>query len=349
VHADTSLSRTITKNKEVLIKSSKIGPGYYDVRQIVDPLNPLLKATPSVFFGQIKSGAISTWSKHNFLPSVTAAQAAIESGWGTSGLTSQANNLFGIKGSYHGQYIIMPTKEWVGDHYIIVNAKFRKYPTWAASVEDHGSFFTDNSRYHNLLGLKDYRQVARLVQQDGYATDPNYANTIISIIEQYGLQAWDQEAFNEATMPAIYPHSALDTSVITMKYDSNHGAISFHSDGSPQTQANQSVLTNNSSWHTSGSKVINGQEMFLVGNDEYVPLKYTTVGYDQIITINCAPNQGVYAYHLNGNIFSGSDSVLRSGSKWKFISAATINGEVMYEIATNEYVPKRYTQFGNGF
>lgn len=185
-----------SQSKVPLVQNQGIGQGFYSPNQKLTMPNPMLRTDPTTFFNSIKQGAIDTWGKHNFLPSVTAAQAAIESGWGTSGLTAEANNLFGIKGRYNGQYVIYPTQEWINGHYVTINAEFRKYPNWATSVEDHGNFFTDNPRYHNLLGLTDYKQVANLVQQDGYATDPNYAATIIRVIEQYGLQEWDQEAFN---------------------------------------------------------------------------------------------------------------------------------------------------------
>ena len=49
------------------------------------------------FIEQISKGAISGWRKYKVLPSITIAQAIIESGWGTSGLTVNAKNLFGIK------------------------------------------------------------------------------------------------------------------------------------------------------------------------------------------------------------------------------------------------------------
>lgn len=75
------------------------------------------------------------------MPSITAAQAILESGWGSSRLSQEANNLFGIKGRYNGQYVLMPTLEWSGGSWVTVNAEFRKYPDWATSVEDNGNFF----------------------------------------------------------------------------------------------------------------------------------------------------------------------------------------------------------------
>lgn len=148
------------------------------------------------FLNAIKAGAIETWRKYRVLPSVTAAQAILESGWGKSQLAQSGYNLFGIKGSYNGQSVYFKTNEWNGSQYITVTAAFRKYPSWAASLEDHGAFLVENSRYANLLGLTDYRRVATLMQQDGYATSPTYASSLINLIQQYGLQAWDQEALS---------------------------------------------------------------------------------------------------------------------------------------------------------
>lgn len=149
---------------------------------------------PAQFFAAIKPGAIASWSK-GVLPSVTAAQAAIESAWGSSALAQPPNNnLFGIKGSYNGQFVWFPTREYYG-YWTTINAAFRKYPNWSASVLDHASFFVDNSRYHNLLYVRDYATFATLVQRDGYATAPNYASSIIATIQANGLAAWDQEAF----------------------------------------------------------------------------------------------------------------------------------------------------------
>ncbi len=175
------------------VKSNNtLGPGYYD--DIV--ITPRLAGYQDQFFSEIKAGAISGWQKYGVLPSITAAQAILESGWGRSQLSTQGNNLFGIKGSYNGQSIMFPTQEWGPNGYYTVNAAFRKYPNWSASVEDHGRFLDENSRYSNLLGERDYQKVARLLQQDGYATDPNYANALINMVNSYGLQSWDQEVAN---------------------------------------------------------------------------------------------------------------------------------------------------------
>ena len=156
-----------------------------------------LSARNVQFLESIHQGAVDGWKQFGVLPSLTGAQAIIESGWGQSALTTQGHNLFGIKGSYNGQSVTMPTYEYYGGRYVQINDAFRAYPSNYESIVDHGRFLKENSRYSNLIGQKDYQTVTRLIRQDGYATDPQYTNTLNRVIRQYNLTAWDQEAFND--------------------------------------------------------------------------------------------------------------------------------------------------------
>ena len=156
-----------------------------------------LSARNVQFLESIHQGAVDGWKQFGVLPSLTGAQAIIESGWGQSALTTQGHNLFGIKGAYNGQSVTMPTYEYYGGRYVQINDAFRAYPSNYESIVDHGRFLKENSRYSNLIGQKDYQTVTRLIRQDGYATDPQYTNTLNRVIQQYNLTAWDQEAFND--------------------------------------------------------------------------------------------------------------------------------------------------------
>ncbi|WP_338324063.1 glycoside hydrolase family 73 protein, partial [Limosilactobacillus fermentum] len=144
----------------------------------------------------IKQAAIDGWKKYGVLPSVTAAQAILESGWGKSTLATEAYNLFGIKGSYNGQSVTMLTAEYGSSGYYYIYDQFRKYPSYYQSIEDHGYFLVSNSRYSNLLWNRNYSTVTYLLHEDGYATDPNYASSLNSVITANGLTSWDYEAFN---------------------------------------------------------------------------------------------------------------------------------------------------------
>lgn len=156
--------------------------------------------TSETFLAKIKPMVIADMRSSKILASLTAAQAFIESGKGNSGLTQKANNLFGIKGDYNGQYVTMPTKEYVNGQYVTVNAKFRKYPSWAESIADHSALFNRASRYANLRGCVDYRLACKYVKEDGYATSPTYTQTLTKTIETYKLYNWDREAVGESVL-----------------------------------------------------------------------------------------------------------------------------------------------------
>ena len=145
------------------------------------------------FLAKIKDDVIADMQNTGILASLTAAQAFIESNKGNSGLTQKANNLFGIKGTYNGQSVTMKTKEYVNGKYVVVDAQFRKYPSWRDSIEDHSFLFLRLKRYSNLIHERDYKEACRKVQADGYATSLSYALTLINIIEKYKLYEWDTE------------------------------------------------------------------------------------------------------------------------------------------------------------
>ncbi|MEN3240347.1 glycoside hydrolase family 73 protein, partial [Fructilactobacillus sanfranciscensis] len=148
------------------------------------------------FINQLAPGAQNTWNEYGVLPSVSMAQAIVESAWGQS---APGNNLYGIKGDYNGKYTIQSTQEYYNGHYVTIQDKFRAYPDLATSVEDHGNFLAVNPRYSNLLYSKDYAYVCQMLQADGYATDPNYANTLISIISYNNLNRFDNGSSQPST------------------------------------------------------------------------------------------------------------------------------------------------------
>jgi hypothetical protein len=143
------------------------------------------------FINQVKDGAVSAMKNQKILASLTIAQAILESGWGESELAKAANNLFGIKRWGYLDYVEMPTTEYRSGEPNQEKAEFRKYSSWDYSIADHTAFLLQNDRYKNLIGVKDYKQACTLIQQDGYATDSNYANLLIQIIEENDLQKYD--------------------------------------------------------------------------------------------------------------------------------------------------------------
>lgn len=152
--------------------------------------------TDKTFFEVLKPYVIQDMQESGILASLTAAQAFIESNKGNSGLTTKANNLFGIKGTYNGQSVKMLTTEYYNGAKCKVYANFRKYPSWAESIADHSGLFNRLARYKNLRGETDYIKACNYVQADGYATSPVYSTTLLNCINKYGLYNWDSEALN---------------------------------------------------------------------------------------------------------------------------------------------------------
>ncbi|WP_322630300.1 glucosaminidase domain-containing protein [Aedoeadaptatus coxii] len=137
--------------------------------------------------------------KLNVLPSVTIAQAILESGWGRSELAKNAHNLFGIKASkdWKGKTYAKKTKEQkpTGEVYEIV-ADFRAYDNIAESILDHDAFFVSTEwrrkNYGPVLNAKNYKDQAKALQSCGYATALDYGKQLIGLIERLGLQQYDK-------------------------------------------------------------------------------------------------------------------------------------------------------------
>lgn len=146
------------------------------------------------FIKKLAPGAKKVQKKYKVLASLVIAQGCLESGFGSSDLSKQAYNLFGIKGTYNGKYVLMWTKEQDKQgNETRVQAPFRKYPSFAESLEDLGSLYTRLSRYKAVVGEKDYQKATAAVAKGGYATDINYAMKLNSIIFTYKLTQYDND------------------------------------------------------------------------------------------------------------------------------------------------------------
>lgn len=149
---------------------------------------------PADFIGAIAPAAQQLMKTAGIPASVTIAQAALESGWGTSELAVKACNLFGCKADsgWHGEIININTKEYLAGKWCMVPAKWRKYPDWEACIADRGAFFHKNPRYTQALTCKDCDSFTLAIQAAGYATDPNYAAKVLAVIRSHNLSQFDK-------------------------------------------------------------------------------------------------------------------------------------------------------------
>ena len=120
--------------------------------------------------------------------SITLAQGILESGYGEGTLAKKANNHFGIK--CH--------KEWKGKSITHDDDEkdecFRSYKNPLRSYRDHSLFLVDRDRYSSLFTLnrKGYKGWSLGLKAAGYATDPKYADKLISLIERFNLTRFDE-------------------------------------------------------------------------------------------------------------------------------------------------------------
>ncbi len=152
------------------------------------------------FINEISPLACENYEKYNILPSITVAQAILESSWGESELTKYSNNLFGIKADsrWSGNIVKASTLENYDDKIV---ASFRKYNSLEESIDDHGKFLSENKRYEEsgLFKAHHYITQAQALEDAGYATKQNesgeliYADLLTDVIRKYNLQLLDRE------------------------------------------------------------------------------------------------------------------------------------------------------------
>lgn len=119
-------------------------------------------------------------------PAAIVAQAVGEAGWLAK--SAIGNNLFGIKAdsSWHGARQLRRTWEHEGGIDVPQDAWFRDYSTLADGIMDHFLFLKNNTRYANAFDFNDSKNDQEYfhdLQADGYATAPNYADTLCDILE----------------------------------------------------------------------------------------------------------------------------------------------------------------------
>lgn len=134
---------------------------------------------------------------YDLLPSITIAQACLESNYGQSDLSQKYNNLFGVKGTNPNTSAVMTTKEYVKDKWVTVKARFQIYDSYEASIRAHARLLQNGTtwnhdQYKHVLAAKDYKTQAKALVTDGYATDPDYADKVINLIEQFDLEKYDK-------------------------------------------------------------------------------------------------------------------------------------------------------------
>jgi hypothetical protein len=171
------------------------------------------------YLDQYQEIAVIEMHRTGIPASIKLAQGLLESNWGRSELAVKSNNHFGIKcsGNWEGD-----THYRYDDDYDEQGKKmkscFREYEHAEESFADHSRFLTDpakSARYGFLFEYPadDYVSWAHGLKKAGYATDPKYAEKLITIIEKYDLHQYDLHQFPDEAIAEL-PESGYSVQYI---------------------------------------------------------------------------------------------------------------------------------------
>lgn len=246
---------------------------------------------------------------YNIFPEVMMGQAILESGWGQSRLSKQSKNIFGVKVPYNeigqGKGDLYDTKEFIDGKYVTVKAEFRRFNTYEESLRQYLSLL--NGNHYNKFKVNkatNYKDQLARIKNAGYATDPNYVNSVLNVIEKnilpkyaynkvltanysdtkvsYPKNSWvnknGNRYFSDSNgnlIKGIYNiginkyYFANDGKLKTdTKVITNKGAYIIGSNGIMSPVVNRWIQVNSNSYHTDSKGLLN-KGLFLIENRHY--------------------------------------------------------------------------------
>lgn len=142
------------------------------------------------FLRAIAPAALRAGRTHGIPPSITLAQAALESGWGRSRLARLHHNLFGVKATGRQPAVVFPTQEQTPHGVRMVRVGFRVFESDSASLAHHARLLSEDKRYAAARDAAEWPEYLRAIAPV-YATDPAYVRHISTIIRRHRMDRWD--------------------------------------------------------------------------------------------------------------------------------------------------------------
>lgn len=180
-----------------------------------------MSAHTTVFLNKYADAITKACLANGLLPSVGIAQAALESGWGRSGLTIRGNALYGIKAtaSWKGKRLVCDTFEYYDGDRVDGPDCFRAYDSTLDSINDY-VLFLQLKHYARLKTTRDPQTYCTYLKQAGYATAPDYVSKLMGIINGYELTKYDYKAAPAPQQPAPPPQSRAAKTYTVKRGDS---------------------------------------------------------------------------------------------------------------------------------
>ena len=186
VRTDGDLS--MLNRRQVMLRQRHENALFGDVANATNTNKQAAFNSPQEFVEHLYPQAIQAAEKLNIDPKALLAQAAVETGWGKFVIHQQdgasSHNLFGIKADkrWQGDKAVVDTLEYVNNVPEKQQAAFRSYSDFGDSLNDYIHFVQSNPRYEQALEKTESpRQYFKELQHAGYATDPAYAEKVMSV------------------------------------------------------------------------------------------------------------------------------------------------------------------------
>ncbi|WP_415587081.1 LysM peptidoglycan-binding domain-containing protein, partial [Liquorilactobacillus mali] len=274
----------------------------------------------ATFINSIASSAQQIAQQYNLYASLMIAQAATESGWGTSTLSTKAHNLFGIKYSGSGSYITMNTQEYYNGAYHTVSAKFQSYSSYSDSLVAYAKLISNNFGNSTKANASTVSIAAANLSKGKYgtyATDPSYATKLLSIINLYSLTKYDTGSSSSSST-----NSATSTSSSNSSSSSNNG-----SSASSSSTTSYIVKSGDSLW-----AIANKYGVSVANLKSWNGLSSDTIYVGQSLKISNSSSQT-----SDSSSSASSSSNSNSGSSSSSTSTYTVkSGDSLWAIA-NKY------------
>jgi hypothetical protein len=141
---------------------------------------------------EVVAAAIASRSRWGVPASVTLAQWALESAWGTR-MPAHSNNPFGIKAAAGQPFVEATTREVLHGQPVTVRARFRRFDSMADAFDQHGRLLATHGPYAHAMTLRDQPDAFADALTGVYATDPHYGAVLKSIMRAHNLYQYDSQ------------------------------------------------------------------------------------------------------------------------------------------------------------
>lgn len=222
-----------------------------------------------------KDIAINEMQRTGVPASITLAQGILESKFGQSDLSLKSNNHFGIKCKldWNGEKVYSDDDE--------KQECFRKYTTPQESYIDHSNFLKSRSHYAWLFNLDptDYQSWAKGLKKSGYATETDYAEKLIGLIQEYNLNQYSLLALNKKNNESNFNssslknnHPKLTTTIVADDLDEIESTVSSNTN---KNDASKDVAYPENIFEINSTKVLfvkKGKSLLALANEQNITL-----------------------------------------------------------------------------